>query len=88
MKSNGKPVSVYLSPSLIQRLDDLSDIMKVSRSSLIQEFLDKGLSYYEELIRESEEREAAERNKAMHPKIKNITVEDPHDAFFRRFDDE
>lgn len=62
MKSNGKPVSVYLSPSLIQRLDDLSDVMNVSRSSLIQEFLDKGLSYYEELIRESEEEKGDKNN--------------------------
>lgn len=52
-----KVVSFYIEGSILQRLDDLCKLFKVNRSSLVNEFLDERLSYYEEINRISEEEE-------------------------------
>lgn len=44
-----KVVSFYIESSILRRLDDLCKLFKVNRSSLVNEFLDERLSYYEEI---------------------------------------
>ena len=83
-KTDGRAMSIWFSADVLRRLDLLADQMKESRSALVNELLEERLSYYEEMIAEADRREAEERNKAMHPEIRNTAGVDPHDTLFRR----